>query len=184
MKKLILICGDLAAGKSTFSNMLSEKFNIVCFNKDNIKEILGDNFGFKNREENFKLSVCTFDIFKYICEKEMIAQKDMIFESNFRTHEMEYLDTLAHKYNYEILTIVINADINVLHQRFMNRINNENRHAVHKAVDLSDINVFNKQILDDRDRKYYGKVLKLDSTNFDNIYNDKVITLVRKFIKE
>lgn len=184
MKKLILICGDLAAGKSTFSNMLSEKFNIVCFNKDNIKEILGDNFGFKNREENFKLSVCTFDIFKYICEKEMVAQKDMIFESNFRTHEMEYLDTLAHKYNYEILTIVINADVNVLHQRFMNRINNENRHAVHKAVDLSDINVFNKQILDDRDRKYYGKVLKLDSTNFDNIYNDKVITLVRKFIKE
>ena len=107
-----------------------------------------------------------------------------LFESNFRTHEMEYLDTLAHKYNYEILTIVINADVNVLHQRFMNRINNENRHAVHKAVDLSDINVFNKQILDDRDRVYYGKVLKLDSTNFDNIYSDKVITLVSKFIKE
>lgn len=183
MKKLILICGDLAAGKSTFSNYLSKKLNIICFNKDNIKEILGDNFGFKNREENFKLSLCTFDIFKYLCEKTMITESDIIFESNFRTHEMEYLDKLAHIYKYDILTIVVNADVEVLHKRFMNRINNENRHAVHKAVDLSDFNVFKKQIVDDRDRTYFGKVIYLDSTNFDSLYNEKVIENIIGLLK-
>jgi len=183
MNKLILICGDLAAGKSTFSEYLSKNLNIVCFNKDHIKEILGDNFPFKDRSENFKLSLATFDLFKYICEKEMKVNKDLIVESNFRTHEMEYLNNLAHIYKYDILTIVVNAEIGVLHKRFMNRINNENRHIVHKAVDLSDYEVFEKQIIDDRKRTYFGNVIYLDSTNFDNLYNDKVLSNIQKFLK-
>ena len=32
-KKLILISGDLAAGKSTFSNKLSSEYQILCINK-------------------------------------------------------------------------------------------------------------------------------------------------------
>ena len=72
-KKLILISGDLAAGKSTFSNKLSSEYQILCINKDNIKEILGDNFPFKNREENYQLSVATFDIFKYLTKNSNIS---------------------------------------------------------------------------------------------------------------
>ena len=173
-KKLILVCGDLAAGKSTYANRIAKKYNILCINKDNFKEILGDNFPFRNREENLKLSMATFDLFKYIALKSFEVEVPLIIESNFRQHELDYLNTLAQKYDYDILSIIIRADIKVLHQRFMNRILNENRHPVHKSVDFSHYEDFEKQIKGDREREYPGSILYLDSTDFSNL-NDSVI---------
>ena len=42
MKKLLLIMGDLATGKTTFANILSQRYNAILFFKDSIKEALGD----------------------------------------------------------------------------------------------------------------------------------------------
>ena len=42
MSKLLLIMGDLATGKSTFANMLSQRYSVSMFGKDTIKEVLGD----------------------------------------------------------------------------------------------------------------------------------------------
>ena len=56
MKKLLLITGDLACGKSTFGEILAKRYNSATFYKDKIKEILGDTIGFANREENIRLS--------------------------------------------------------------------------------------------------------------------------------
>lgn len=38
--------GDIAAGKSTFANILSKRYNTNVFFKDSIKEVLGDTIGF------------------------------------------------------------------------------------------------------------------------------------------
>ena len=70
MKKLILIGGVLAGGKSTFSHILGKKFNIPVVNKDRLKEILGDNIPTKNREENKKLSKISFDLMMYFASVE------------------------------------------------------------------------------------------------------------------
>ncbi len=50
MKKLLLITGDIAAGKSTFSQILSARYSAAVFQKDTVKEILGEWIGFQNRE--------------------------------------------------------------------------------------------------------------------------------------
>ena len=49
MKRLLLITGDIAAGKTTFSNQLAQRYSVAVFQKDTIKEILGDNIGFRDR---------------------------------------------------------------------------------------------------------------------------------------
>ena len=91
MSKLILFGGDLASGKSTYSNIIGEKFNITVINKDRIKEILGDIFIAENREENLKLSKASFEIMKYEIEK----NKDiLLLESNFKDYEMEEIYNL------------------------------------------------------------------------------------------
>lgn len=46
MKKLLLITGDIATGKSTFANILSKRYHTNMFFKDSIKEVLGDTIGF------------------------------------------------------------------------------------------------------------------------------------------
>ena len=66
MRKLLLVTGDLATGKSTFSDMLSKRYNTVVFMKDTIKEVLGDTIGFANREENLKLSKATMELMLFI----------------------------------------------------------------------------------------------------------------------
>ena len=62
MRKLIVIGGDLATGKSTFSRSIGKIFNLTVINKDRLKEILGDELFAANREENLKLSRASFDI--------------------------------------------------------------------------------------------------------------------------
>ena len=66
MKKLLLIMGDLATGKSTFANLLSQRYDTVLFCKDTIKENLADTFGYSNRAENLKLSRGTAELFYLI----------------------------------------------------------------------------------------------------------------------
>ena len=56
MRKLLLITGDLACGKSTFAKALSKRYDTNLYFKDALKELLGDVIGFTNREENLKLS--------------------------------------------------------------------------------------------------------------------------------
>ena len=69
MKKLLLITGDLATGKSTFANILSKRYDTNVFFKDSIKEVLGDTIGFANREENKKLSNVTMELMFFIFEE-------------------------------------------------------------------------------------------------------------------
>ena len=42
MKKLLLITGDIAAGKTTFSKILSAIYGAAVFQKETVKQILGD----------------------------------------------------------------------------------------------------------------------------------------------
>ena len=55
MRKLLLVRGDLAAGKSFFADILSQRYGANVFHKDSLKEVLGDTIGFTNREENQKV---------------------------------------------------------------------------------------------------------------------------------
>ena len=63
MRKVILIGGVLAAGKSTYANILKDKFNLTVVTKDKLKEILGDNTICNNRD--FWDKIIPLDDFTY-----------------------------------------------------------------------------------------------------------------------
>ena len=146
MKKLLLIMGDLAAGKTTLANKLAKRYNIVAFNKDEFKEVIADTFSFSSREESRKISILAVDsminIFKHFCE----VSKPLILESNFHQDEINKIHQIAKENDYEVLTLLVHADINLLHKRFVNRADNENRHPVHCSEVFKDFNDFKKYI--------------------------------------
>lgn len=107
MKKLLLITGDLATGKSTFSNVLAKRYQITVFQKDSIKEVLGDYIGFANREENLKLSRTTMGLMFYIFEQFTKQGKALILEANFHEEELKRLHEIAGENGYQILTLVL-----------------------------------------------------------------------------
>lgn len=166
MKKLLLITGDLACGKSTFAKILSKRYDTNLFYKDNIKEALGDTIGFSNREENLKLSKAAVELMTLIFSEFTALGKDLILEANFRTHELEKLHEIAQQNGYSVLTLVFSADTRLLHKRYLNRIANENRHPVHIIAVLDDYDDFVAYIEKARGEFVPGDTLTVNADDF------------------
>ena len=179
MKKLILIGGVLASGKSTYSMFLKEKLKINVINKDRLKEILGDNIYVETREENKKLSVICFDLMKYLV---FANETTLLLECNFKDYELVELKKICEELNYDVLSIVFDASNEILHERFLKRLN-ENRHYVHKSQDFTNIEDFIKTQDELRNAPYFGKIINVNCDDFS--YQEDLILLnkIEEFIK-
>lgn len=167
MPKAIILLGDLACGKSTFSNILSKRYSCLCLNKDTIKEILADEIGFKNREENLKLSKLTYKLMIYVFKMNAISNKNIILEANFHKEELNELYEIINSFNYQVLTLNLTADIDILYKRFLNRAHNENRHPVHISGNLLNFDVFKEYILNNRKLDFQNPLIIVDASSFE-----------------
>lgn len=182
MKKLLLIMGNLATGKSTFAGILSRRYQIVALYKDTFKEILGDTIGFSNREENLRLSFASAALMRMIFTEFCKLNKNLILESNFRQAELEMLHEIAKEYDYEVLTVSLRADLSILHRRFLHRLYHENRHAVHACGGFEEFETFQEYVLKQRDLKIPGRVLELSADEFDYQQDPPVLAELDKFM--
>ena len=184
MKKLLLITGDLATGKSSFANILSNRYNTNVFYKDTIKEVLGDTIGFSNREENLKLSNATIELMCFIFSEFCNHNQNLILEANFHQIELEKLHKIATKNDYDVLTIVLRGNIEILHKRYLNRIHNENRHPVHLSTTLEIYEDFKKYIEKSRKEEIVGKKINIDANNFLYQTDKEILVKIDKFMKK
>ena len=180
MKKLILIGGVLAGGKSTFSHIVGERFGISVVNKDRLKEILGDNITTSNRGENKKLSVIAFELMSYLAEGEGNA---LILESNFKDYELEDLKKKCVAKGCDVLSIFLDGDDSVLHSRFIKRLS-ENRHPVHKSQDFTRIEDFTDTLNELRGAKYFGEIMHVDCTDFLYQTDEKIFDRIKVFLNK
>ncbi len=184
MAKLILVMGDLAAGKSTFSRLIAKKYHLVVYNKDRIKEILSDAIGFKNREENYSLSQATFKLFGYLLDELSCLNQDVILESNFRQEELDILDEWAKANHYQVLSLVLKGDIDVLHKRYMYRIQHENRHQVHLTLPLDDLSQFRYYVEKQRSQRILGEVIAVDANDFSYQHDEQIWKQIAAFLEK
>jgi predicted kinase len=166
MKKLLLIMGDLATGKSTFAEQLSARYDTNLFTKDSIKEILGDTIGFSNRAENLKLSQATGELMCFLFSRFARLNKDLILESNFRLAELEKLHKIAAEHDYRVLTLVLRADVQILHDRYLNRMHHENRHPVHLCTQFNTIEGFRSYLESIRSAQIPGAMIDINADDF------------------
>ena len=179
MKKLILSGGCLATGKSTYSMILKETYNLNVINKDRLKEILGDNIYVYNREENKKLSVICFDLMKYLINA---LSDTLVLECNFKDYELEELKKICVDREIAVLSLVFDASNECLHQRFLKRLG-ENRHYVHKSQDFSKIEDFIKTIDQLRSLEYFGKIINVNCDDFSYQKNESLFVEIEKFLE-
>ncbi len=127
MKRIIIICGYLAAGKSTFAKQLSAHANIPCFIKDDFKSALTQHIDLPTREDRRRFSAVTFDAMIYVAEQLMHYGCPLILEGNFMpagckaTDEAGVLQALIHRYGYDVLILQFTGATEVLHARFTAR---------------------------------------------------------------
>lgn len=182
MKKLLLIMGDLATGKTTFANSLSGRYDTAVFIKDSIKEILGDTIGFTNRAENLKLSRATGELMGYIFTQFAKVNKDLIMESNFRVAELEKLHKIAAEYDYQVLTLMLQGDAAILHPRYLNRMHNENRHPVHLCAQFNTFEGFKEYIESLRAAQILGTVLRINADDFSYQSDPEILAQIDEFM--
>lgn len=166
MANLILIAGDLAAGKSTLANSLSEALNIVYLTKDSLKEIACDAIGYETREENRQLSIAATDSMIYFFNQCALVNESLILEANFREDEISRIKEIADEHNYQVLLIVLTGDINLLYQRFIDRL--VDRHIAHRSLHLDySIDRFASYINEIRNQEFPYPAFTIDMTNLD-----------------
>lgn len=182
MKKLLLIMGDLAAGKSTFAKRLSKRYDTNVFFKDSIKEVLGDTIGFSNREENKKLSKATMELMFFIFSEFGKLNKNLILESNFHTEELETLHKMAYENDYEVLTLVLRGDVEILYKRYLNRVQNENRHPVHLSTTLDIFDDFKDCTAYLRSEKIPGNTVNINADDFSYQSDKEILARIDKFM--
>lgn len=181
MKKLILILGDLASGKSTTADILSERYNIPSVKKDTVKEILGDTVGFTNREENLKLSRATFGLMLHLFDRVSLTGGDLILESNFREGELDSLTALAELRGYRILSLILTADTQILYRRYLDRIKN-GRHPVHLTIDFDSYEGFVKYITPQRQTPKRGEIIRISADDFSYQTDPALFERINNFL--
>ncbi len=187
MQKLILITGDLAAGKSTLAEHISKRYRIPTFTKDRIKELLCDRFGFSNREENLNLSYLSFDLLYHIFECFANTGSSLVLESNFRQSELDRLKTAAEQTGYEIVTIFLTGDLHILHQRYLNRASSGTRHPAHLSQNLDSVDDFITVSKANVPKFLYGTIIPIDTTlpgkPFDLSGDERIVSVLSTFTK-
>ena len=184
MKKLLLIMGDLATGKSTFANQLSMRYDTVLFCKDPIKETLSNTFGYSNREENLRLSQATAELFYLILAEFAQVNQDLILESNFRIGELEKLHEIAADNDYRVLTLVLRGDVEILHKRYLNRMHNENRPAVHLCEEFNHIEGFGAYLESLRTTSVPGAAIRIDANDFAYQTDAQILDRIDAFMRD
>ncbi len=136
MKRLLVITGFIAVGKSTFLKSLNEKVPMVSLQKDTIKEQLAEQVGFTNRAENRALSKAAV--------RQMITSLPQLFldhdliaiEANFTKNERSLISEFAEHAAIKLCTVWVTCDPKIAYQRYQKRYNH--LHPAHRAAPMID----------------------------------------------
>ncbi len=183
-KKIILISGYCATGKTAFSTALAKNLSIPCFNKDYIKEVFAVDFEYENKEVNKKLSNVTFSMLEHIAERLMEANQPFVLESNFKGDEGKRLKQLIDQYGYTSLTYLFIGDLKVVHERFLKRNHSLERHPIHKSNELADFNDFESYLLPLGDFDIGGEKIWVDTTYFASMSYNSLMASAQKFFEK
>jgi len=187
-KKIIVVTGYPASGKSTYAKELSKSLNIPCLIKDTFKIAICANISVTSVEESKLYSSVTFDAMMYVVERHMETNSPIIIEGNFvpagikDTDESQVIRTLIDKYNYQSLAFKFFGDTRILHNRYIERDKLPERggvNAFYKGVPHTDFDMICRSL----DSFYISdNVISIDTTDFDLINFDGHIETAHSFL--
>ena len=187
-RKIIIIEGYLASGKSTFAKRLSKAINVPYLIKDTFKIALCANITVIPSKESSRFSVVTFDAMMYTAERLLEVGYPIIIEGNFvpagikKVDEAGVIKTLIEKYDCGPLTYKFKGDTQVLYKRFVER---------EKTPERGRVNMISGELSHDEFHNYCvnldkfcvgGKVIEIDTTDFETVDFDKHIETARIFL--
>lgn len=202
MKKyFILLAGSPATGKSYLIQKIREQIpDLFLITPDEGKELFADSIGFETLDEKAQLEKKVWHFYYGVLTLYMEAGKQVIVsEYPFSDKQKETLASLADTYAYEVITIRLVADFEVLWQRRAQRDLEPDRHLSHlmshyhfsdrledrsQADNLITKENF-KQITQTRkyDQFQLGELHEVDVTDYEKVDYTSLIDYLKKKIE-
>ena len=189
-KKIIIIEGYLASGKSTFALQLSKSINVPYFVKDTFKTAICNNISIADRKESSLFSAVTFNAMMYVAERFFETGSPIIMEGNFvpagvkQVDEAGVIKQLIDKYGYTPLTFKFIGDTQILYKRFMDREKTVERGQANKIGQDVSYDTFDRWCHNFDSFNVGGKIIQVDTTDFAEVNFDHYIKSARQFISE
>lgn len=193
----ILVTGIPAAGKTTLSTDIADKFKLPVISKDKIKEIMFDDIGFDSREQKVKLGIASMNIMYYLAEQMMKMKLPFILENNFENSSVEGITKILEKYSYTAITVTLTGDYRAIYERFCKRNESPDRHRGHVVNDCypekeagrivppmsyeSYVDMVTQRGMDTFVAN--GPHISIDVTDFSNVNKEDILDQIEKAIK-
>ena len=65
-----------------------------------------------------------------------VSAGNLILEANFHAYELQEMHRIAGETRYDVLTLVLRGDGDILYERYLHRMNHEHRHPVHLSTTI------------------------------------------------
>ncbi len=129
---LIILNGPPGAGKTVLAKKLSAELEWPVLARDEIKELLFDQLGTKDRDWSMKLGGVGYGVFFLMLEKMLRTNATFIIESNFDpVNYHAQIKELLNKQGYPAIELFFSATPDVLLGRFKKRWESDDRHRGH-----------------------------------------------------
>ena len=129
---LVLLAGYPATGKSYLRNLILGRHpKMAVISQDEIKESLWDAEGFNNIEEKTSLELRAWELFYARLSRTMGMGRDIISDYPFSEKQRFRLQELARSNGYQVLTVRLVGDIDVLYARSRSRDLDPSRNVAH-----------------------------------------------------
>ncbi len=197
MKKIILLAGYPATGKTYMSNVIKAKVpHAMYISQDEVKELLYDKIGFDNIIEKDELVEFARSIFYNIVDKSISKNDVVMLDYPFSYKQMDFLAKLKEKYDADFYTIRLVGDLDVLYDRRVERDLVDTRNKGHIMNSYHGYETYTRETYPLSREEYknnctkgkyshfkFGHLLEVDVTNYDEIDYTHIVGEVKDFVE-
>lgn len=178
---ILVVNGLPGVGKTTAATALAQRLNWPLMTKDMFKESLFDSLGWSDRAWSRRLSRASMDLLFMWLERELIAQRSCVIESNFECdRDTPRFASLFERYPARCVQVHVVCDGPTLWQRHQQRGASGSRHPGHHEGAVAQ--ELRERLLLGREAPLQlpGVYIEMDTTAFENIDYDAVYRAVQQ----
>jgi predicted kinase len=181
---VLIVTGAPATGKTTLGRRLARDLALPFITKDDIKEILFDTIGWKDRAWSRHLAGACYALLYHVVKQEIAVGRSVAVESNFdRARSTPEFRGLQRLHPFRPVQVLCHAQGSVLIERFKARDDSGVRHPGHIDKEaMRDVEgVLSRGRIEPLDLE--GPVIEVDTTDYDAVDYSDVFSRVRDAVR-